>query len=191
MSKTLLETDQYQLSTMLSRPSSLLALIALTATVSVAAALPVATRRDTPAYEMDEVKTLPGWDGALPSRHFSGYLQASSTKRLHYYLVQSEGDWNKDPVVLWFNGGPGCSSLDGFLYEHGITPASSKRRGDGVETIDSHRSLPRAVRRQGSLTRPLRLRLVQARDDGLYRSAVRRRVLLLDSEGHDARLQRD
>ena len=74
--------------------------------------------RDAPAYERDEVKSLPGWDGALPSRHFSGYLQASPTKRLHYYLVQSEGDWNKDPVVLWFNGGPGCF-LDGFLYEHG------------------------------------------------------------------------
>ena len=103
---------------MLSRPSRLLSLIALTATVSAARV----AARDAPAYERDEVKTLPGWAGALPSRHFSGYLQASPTKRLHYYLVQSEGDWNKDPVVLWFNGGPGCSSLDGFLYEHGMTP---------------------------------------------------------------------
>ena len=163
-------------------------LIALTAAVDVTA-VPIAAR-DAPAYEKDEVKTLPGWDSPLPSRHFSGYLQASPTKRLHYYLVQSEGDWNKDPVVLWFNGGPGCSSLDGFLYEHGMTPASSKRRVDGVErTIDSHRSIPRAVRRQGSLARPLRLRLVQARDDGLYRSAVRRRVLLLDSGEQGARLQ--
>ena len=30
----------------------------------------------SPAYERDEVKALPGWDGPLPSRHFSGYLQA-------------------------------------------------------------------------------------------------------------------
>ena len=153
----------------------------LLATTNMGLAAARVAARDAPAYERDEVKALPGWDGPLPSRHFSGYLQASPTKRLHYYLVQSESDWNKDPVVLWFNGGPGCSSLDGFLYEHGMTSASSKLRVDGVETIDSHRSLPRAVRRQGGDARPLRLRLVQARDDGLYRSAVRRRILLLDS----------
>ncbi|KAJ1450522.1 peptidase S10, serine carboxypeptidase [Pelagophyceae sp. CCMP2097] len=67
----------------------------------------------------DAVLSLPGWPGQLPTRHYSGYLEASSTKKLHYYMVQSAGDVSKDPVVLWFNGGPGCSSLDGFLYEHG------------------------------------------------------------------------
>lgn len=67
----------------------------------------------------DEVLSLPGWSGPLPSRHFSGYINASPTKRLHYYLVESENDPSNDPVAVWFNGGPGCSSLDGFLYEHG------------------------------------------------------------------------
>jgi carboxypeptidase C (cathepsin A) len=67
----------------------------------------------------DEITSLPGWTGALPSRQYSGYLDISSTKHLHYWFVQSEKNPASDPVVLWLNGGPGCSSLDGFFYEHG------------------------------------------------------------------------
>jgi carboxypeptidase C (cathepsin A) len=67
----------------------------------------------------DEIKSLPGWTGPLPSPQYSGYLNISSTKHLHYWLVLSENNPATDPVVLWLNGGPGCSSLDGFIYEHG------------------------------------------------------------------------
>ena len=70
-------------------------------------------------YELtDEVTSLPGWTGSLPSRQFSGYLTANSS-RLHYWLVEAETDPLTAPVVLWLNGGPGCSSLDGFFYEIG------------------------------------------------------------------------
>lgn len=41
------------------------------------------------------------------------------SKNLFYYFVESEGKPSEDPVVLWLNGGPGCSSFDGFVYEHG------------------------------------------------------------------------
>ena len=85
---------------------ALTAVLLATTNMGLAAAARVATQRDAPAYERDEVKALPGWDGPLPSRHFSGYLQASPTKRLHYYLVQSEGDWNKDPVCCGLTADP-------------------------------------------------------------------------------------
>ncbi|KNA03823.1 hypothetical protein SOVF_205370 isoform A [Spinacia oleracea] len=38
---------------------------------------------------------------------------------MFYYFVESERNPAKDPVVLWLNGGPGCSSLGAFVYEHG------------------------------------------------------------------------
>eukprot|EP01035_Chromulina_nebulosa_P019308 gene19308-25169_t len=70
-------------------------------------------------YLADEIISLPGWTGSLPSRQFSGYLEAN-TSQLHYWFVTSESDTPEDdPVVLWLNGGPGCSSLDGFFYELG------------------------------------------------------------------------
>ncbi|AQK40469.1 Serine carboxypeptidase-like 20 [Zea mays] len=68
------------------------------------------------------VTRLPGFDGAkLPSKHYAGYVTVDEHvgSKLFYYLVESERDPARDPVVLWLNGGPGCSSMDGFVYEHG------------------------------------------------------------------------
>ncbi|KAL2076897.1 hypothetical protein ACEWY4_027498 [Coilia grayii] len=70
-------------------------------------------------YAPDEVLELPGMKFKPNYRQWSGYLQASPGKFLHYWFVTSQSDPLKDPVVLWLNGGPGCSSLDGFLSENG------------------------------------------------------------------------
>ncbi|GCC35606.1 hypothetical protein chiPu_0014092 [Chiloscyllium punctatum] len=71
------------------------------------------------SYSPDEVLNLPGLSTRLNFRQWSGYLQASPGKHLHYWFVTSQRNPVKDPVVLWLNGGPGCSSLDGFLSENG------------------------------------------------------------------------
>ena len=46
-------------------------------------------------------------------------MNITSTKALHYWFVESESNPDSDPVVLWLNGGPGCSSMEGFMAEHG------------------------------------------------------------------------
>uniref|UniRef100_A0A803R5R9 Carboxypeptidase n=2 Tax=Cannabis sativa TaxID=3483 RepID=A0A803R5R9_CANSA len=68
------------------------------------------------------VTKLPGFAGTFPSKHYSGYINIDgnpSGKNIFYYFVSSERNPTSDAVVLWLNGGPGCSSFDGFVYEHG------------------------------------------------------------------------
>ena len=56
---------------------------------------------------------------AFDSPTYSGFLAASETKRLHYVFAESLDNPSTDPVLIWFNGGPGCSSLLGFMQENG------------------------------------------------------------------------
>ena len=73
----------------------------------------------------DKIKLLPGY-GAPKTDHYSGYLDLPATEsnkpvHIHYWLTTSmSASPEKDPVVLWMNGGPGASSiLFGFFGELG------------------------------------------------------------------------
>lgn len=56
----------------------------------------------------------------FPFNMYSGFLDVNGTqKHLHYIFIESQNDPATDPLLLWFNGGPGCSSLLGFSMEHG------------------------------------------------------------------------
>ena len=62
--------------------------------------------------DADKMGQLPNC--TLSVEAYSGYLNVTATKRLHYVFIGS-ADKASDPVVLWFNGGPGCSSLEGLF----------------------------------------------------------------------------
>jgi carboxypeptidase C (cathepsin A) len=86
----------------------------------------------------DKILSLPGFPGPFPSDQYSGYIEvdAKNGRYLHYWLVLSENNPATDPVVLWMNGGPGCSSLDGFFYEQGpLHFADNQRTTDGVPSL--------------------------------------------------------
>ena len=87
--------------------------------LACAALLAAASRAADPAT--DEVTALPGWSDAFRSRIFSGFLRGSdATRHVSYFFVQSESSTpNDDRVVVWLNGGPGCSSLIGAWLEQG------------------------------------------------------------------------
>lgn len=67
----------------------------------------------------DQVTSLPGWTDPFRSNQYSGYLSVNGGKQIHYHFVESESNPATDNVVLWLNGGPGCSSLIGFWSENG------------------------------------------------------------------------
>lgn len=68
----------------------------------------------------DRVTSIPGWSDPFRSTWYSGFLAGStSTRHLSYVFVESESDPANKPVLLWLNGGPGCSSFIGFWLEQG------------------------------------------------------------------------
>ena len=58
---------------------------------------------------------------------YSGYLDVDGKdKQIHYMFVTSQSNPTTDPVILWLNGGPGCSSLIGFFKEIGPVISEDK-----------------------------------------------------------------
>ncbi|RAW29107.1 hypothetical protein PC110_g14528 [Phytophthora cactorum] len=65
------------------------------------------------------VKDLPGLTRELSFKHYAGHLQLKEEEKLFYWYTESQKDPENDPIVLWLNGGPGCSSLGGLFTENG------------------------------------------------------------------------
>lgn len=65
--------------------------------------------------EKDRISHLPGEPNDVSFSHFSGYITVneSAGRALFYWLTESPPSQNPEskPLVLWLNGGPGCSSV--------------------------------------------------------------------------------
>lgn len=54
-----------------------------------------------------------------PDYFFAGYLKVSSKDKFFYTYYPSQNNARKDPVVVWFGSGPGCSGLYSNFYSKG------------------------------------------------------------------------
>ena len=49
----------------------------------------------------------------------SDYIKINSQVRLYFAMAESRNDPDTDPIIVWLQGGPGCSSMLGMFTENG------------------------------------------------------------------------
>uniref|UniRef100_A0A1J3DWR5 Carboxypeptidase n=1 Tax=Noccaea caerulescens TaxID=107243 RepID=A0A1J3DWR5_NOCCA len=63
--------------------------------------------------EQDKVSKLPGQNFDVSFAHYSGFVTTNKNlgRALFYWFFEAVEDAQSKPLVLWLNGGPGCSSV--------------------------------------------------------------------------------
>ncbi|MBA0798072.1 hypothetical protein Gohar_008705 [Gossypium harknessii] len=72
--------------------------------------------------QSDKINALPGQPEGVDFDQYAGYVTVDpiADRALFYYFVESPQNSSDKPLVLWLNGGPGCSSLGyGAMLELG------------------------------------------------------------------------
>eukprot|EP01116_Phalansterium_solitarium_P022795 TRINITY_DN7660_c0_g1_i1.p1 TRINITY_DN7660_c0_g1~~TRINITY_DN7660_c0_g1_i1.p1 ORF type:complete len:498 (+),score=133.74 TRINITY_DN7660_c0_g1_i1:88-1494(+) len=69
----------------------------------------------------DLIVNLPGLTTPVNFKQYAGYVNVdpANNRNLFYWFVESQNNPATDKLVLWLNGGPGCSSVLGMMTEHG------------------------------------------------------------------------
>ncbi|XP_061353189.1 serine carboxypeptidase 24 isoform X2 [Gastrolobium bilobum] len=63
--------------------------------------------------ELDRISSLPGQPSSVTFSQFSGYVTVNEQhgRALFYWFTEATTSPDNKPLVLWLNGGPGCSSV--------------------------------------------------------------------------------
>ena len=74
------------------------------------------------------------YDDIFPEKTKFGYVPIGSNgSKFFYWMAPSRNNPQTDPLVFWFQGGPGGSSLFGLFFEMG--PFYIKNQGDDKATL--------------------------------------------------------
>ncbi|XP_024967865.1 serine carboxypeptidase II-2-like [Cynara cardunculus var. scolymus] len=81
--------------------------------ISVQCSLTLSDSDPIAQQKLDQVKDLPGQNFNVEFEHYAGYVTVNqeSGRALFYWLTEAVEDPASKPLVLWLNGGPGCSSI--------------------------------------------------------------------------------
>ncbi|KAK1293601.1 Serine carboxypeptidase 24 [Acorus calamus] len=82
--------------------------------------------------ELDQISGLPG-QPPVPFDQYSGYVTVNEDhgRSLFYWLTEAVSGSSQKPLVLWLNGGPGCSSVAYGASEE-IGPFRINRTGESL-----------------------------------------------------------
>jgi serine carboxypeptidase-like clade 2 len=65
------------------------------------------------------VTGLPNLEQDVPFKQYAGQIPLATEEKLFYWYTEAQESPAEAPIVLWLNGGPGCSSMGGFWTENG------------------------------------------------------------------------
>lgn len=90
--------------------------------------------RGLPGLATDPTRPLHMYAGHISSDPEASSLPPSTVSaHLFFVLVKARRLADKERILFWFNGGPGCSSMDGFMMETGPFRVDGK---GGLRMID-------------------------------------------------------
>ncbi|XP_076896914.1 serine carboxypeptidase II-2-like [Bidens hawaiensis] len=71
--------------------------------------------------KLDQVLNLPGQSFDVDFAHYSGYVTVNKEygRALFYLMMEATNDPSSKPLILWLEGGPGCSSLASAIVNGG------------------------------------------------------------------------